>query len=172
MMTKPHSSARSLDQSVDTLRLPRWLCSKEPTCQCRGPKRHGFDPWARKIPWRRAWQPTSVFLSRESLGQRNLAGYSPWGCKVRHDLECMHIDTLSDWDQTSCRHTSPLNGNALLSRSKSSHVHQKQLCWCWLWQSSQSSFPQACHLSYAVCQREHSWNISSTMPLIHLWTKG
>ena len=30
---------------------------KEPSCQCRRPKRHGFDPWVRKIPWRRAWQP-------------------------------------------------------------------------------------------------------------------
>ena len=31
------------------------------------------------IPWRRAWQPTPVFLPEESPGQRNLAGYSPWG---------------------------------------------------------------------------------------------
>ena len=35
---------------------------KEPTCQCRNYKRHGFDPWVRKIPWKRAWQPTPVFL--------------------------------------------------------------------------------------------------------------
>ena len=34
-----------------------------------------------KIPWRRAWQPTPVFSPGESHGQRNLAGYSPWGCK-------------------------------------------------------------------------------------------
>ena len=34
--------------------LPRWLRRKEFTCQCR---RHGFDPWVRKIPWRRKWQP-------------------------------------------------------------------------------------------------------------------
>ena len=45
------------------------------------PKRHGFDPGVGKIPWRRAWQPTPVFLPGESLGQRSLAGYSPWGCK-------------------------------------------------------------------------------------------
>ena len=49
-----------------------------------GHKRHGFDPWVRKIPWRRAWQPT-VFLSGKFYGQRSLAGYSPWGCTVRHD---------------------------------------------------------------------------------------
>ena len=35
--------------------------SKEPACQCRRHKRHGFDPWVRKIPWRRAWQPTPAF---------------------------------------------------------------------------------------------------------------
>ena len=34
-----------------------------------------------KIPWRRAWQPTPVFLLGESHGQRSLAGCSPWGCK-------------------------------------------------------------------------------------------
>ena len=36
-------------------------------------------PWVRKIPWRRAWQPTPVFLPGESHGQRGLVGYSPWG---------------------------------------------------------------------------------------------
>ena len=35
----------------------------------------------RKIPWRRAWQPTPIFLPGESHGQRSLAGYSPWGHK-------------------------------------------------------------------------------------------
>ena len=41
----------------------------------------------RKIPWRRAWQPTPVFLSGDSLGQRSLAGYSPWGCKELDTIE-------------------------------------------------------------------------------------
>ena len=40
-----------------------------------------FDPWVGKIPWRRAWQPTPVFLPGESHRQRSLAGYSPWGHK-------------------------------------------------------------------------------------------
>ena len=34
-----------------------------------------------KIPWRREWQPTLVFLPGEFHGQRSLVGYSPWGCK-------------------------------------------------------------------------------------------
>ena len=50
---------------------------KEPTCQCRRPKRRRFDPWAGKIPWRRKWQPTTVFLPGESHGQRSLMGYNP-----------------------------------------------------------------------------------------------
>ena len=44
-------------------------------------KRRGFDPWVGKIPWRRAWQPTPVFLPEESHGERTLAGSNPWGCK-------------------------------------------------------------------------------------------
>ena len=54
---------------------------------CLQCKRIWFDPWVRKVPWRRKWQPTPVFLPGESQGQRNLVSYSPWGHKrVRHDL--------------------------------------------------------------------------------------
>ena len=38
----------------------------------------GSDPWVRKIPWRREWQPTPVFLPGKVHGQRSLVGYSPW----------------------------------------------------------------------------------------------
>ena len=44
-------------------------------------KIHEFDSWIWKISWRRAWQPTPVFLPGESHGQRSLADYSLWGCK-------------------------------------------------------------------------------------------
>ena len=47
--------------------FPSGSSGKEPTCQCRRHKRLGFDPWVRKIPWRREWQPTLVFLPGESL---------------------------------------------------------------------------------------------------------
>ena len=60
---------------------------KEPTCQCRRQKRQGFDPLVRKIPWRREWQPTPVFLPGESHGQRSLVGYSPWGWKESDSTE-------------------------------------------------------------------------------------
>ena len=66
---------------------------KEPACQCGRHERHGFDPWVGKIPWRRAWQPTPVFLPGEVHGQRSLAGYSPWGHKELDSTEataCTH----------------------------------------------------------------------------------
>ena len=40
-----------------------------------------FNPWVGKIPWRRKWQPTPVFLPGKFHGQKSLAGYSPWGHK-------------------------------------------------------------------------------------------
>ena len=55
-----------------------WLSGKESACQCKSCE---FDPWAGKMPWRREWQPTLVFLAGESHGQRSLVGYSPRGCK-------------------------------------------------------------------------------------------
>ena len=48
---------------------------------CLQYRRHGFHLWVRKIPWGREWQPTPVFLTGESHGQRSLAGHSPWGLK-------------------------------------------------------------------------------------------
>ena len=59
------------------LGLPRWLIGKESACQCRNHRRPKFDPWVRKIPCRRKWQPTPGFLPGESQRQRSLEGYSP-----------------------------------------------------------------------------------------------
>jgi len=42
--------------------FPRGASGKDPTCQCRRHNRPGLSPWVGKIPWRRAWQPTPVFL--------------------------------------------------------------------------------------------------------------
>ena len=58
-------------------RLSSSSSHKEPTCQCRKHKRCRFDPWVGKIPWRREWQPTPLFLPGKSHGQGSLAGYSP-----------------------------------------------------------------------------------------------
>ena len=52
--------------------FPRWVGGKEPSCQCWRCRRHRFDPWVWKIPWRKKWQPTPVFLLGQSYGQRSL----------------------------------------------------------------------------------------------------
>ena len=61
--------------------FPAGTSGKELTWKCRRHKRRRFSPWVRKIPWRRAWQPTLVLLPGESHGQRSLVGYSPGGLK-------------------------------------------------------------------------------------------
>ena len=53
--------------------------------------RPGFDPWVGKIPWRRKWLPTPVFLHGEFNGQRSLEGYSPWVHKSRTQLSNQHF---------------------------------------------------------------------------------
>ena len=63
------------------LGFPGGASGKEHACQCWRHKRCGFDPWVRKIPWKRAWKPTPVLMPEEPQGQRSLVGYSPWGCK-------------------------------------------------------------------------------------------
>ena len=50
-------------------------------------RRHRFDPWVGKMPCRRKWQPTPVFLPGESRGQRSLVAYSPWGRKESDTTE-------------------------------------------------------------------------------------
>ena len=65
---------------------------EEPTCQCR---RHEFSPWAGKIPWRRAWQPTPVFLPGKLHEEGSLAGYSPLGRNESDTTERLNTDTIS-----------------------------------------------------------------------------
>ena len=68
-----------------------WCISgKVSTCQSRKHKREGFDPHVRKVPWRRKWQPTPVFLPGKSHGQRSLSGYSPWGHKEPDTTEWLN----------------------------------------------------------------------------------
>ena len=75
--------------------------------QCRGPK---FHPWVKKMPWRRGWLPTLVFLPGRFHGQRSLAGYSPWGCKESDTTELLtHTHTHT---HTCARaHTQMLSGH-------------------------------------------------------------
>ena len=72
------------DHWMRSLKMQDLVCGgsdgKSVCLQCRRPR---FNPWVRKIPWRRIWQPSPVFLPGKFHGWRSLVGYSPWGCKER-----------------------------------------------------------------------------------------
>ena len=57
---------RSIWEGTCGLSFPGGISGKDPVCKHRRRKRHGFDPWVRKIPWSGAWQPTPVFMPEES----------------------------------------------------------------------------------------------------------
>ena len=63
---------------------------------CLQYEKAGFDPWVGKIPWRRKWQPTQVFLPGKFHGWRSLAMYSPWGCKESDTTEplTLHLSMM------------------------------------------------------------------------------
>ena len=73
-LSSPSTPAFSL--SSIRVRLPWWPRWWRICLPCRRPQ---FNSWVRKIPWRRTWQPTPVFLPGKSHGQRNLEGFSTWG---------------------------------------------------------------------------------------------
>ena len=69
------------------MNLPGGASGKDPNCQYRKHKRHRIHPWLEKIPYRRAWQSTPVFLPEESHEQWSLVGYRPWGRKELYMTE-------------------------------------------------------------------------------------
>ena len=75
------------------------VVEKKPACQCRRPKKHVFDPWVRKNPWRRERLPTPVFLPKEPHGQRSLVGYSPWGRVQSDTTERLTLSVRSTSDK-------------------------------------------------------------------------
>ena len=79
--------------------IPEWsfwqrgTSGKEPSCQCRRCYRRGFDPWVRKSPWRRAWQPTPIFFPGESHAQRSVEDYRSLQ-RVGHEGSNLSHNTL------------------------------------------------------------------------------
>ena len=100
----PGPEKDSLKSLSLSLWLPRWLRGKKPLCQCRRYKSHRFNPRIGKIPWRRAWQHTPVFLPGESHGQGSPVGCSPGGrrelasCGSSASLKWNINTHLSSWD--------------------------------------------------------------------------
>ena len=117
--------------------LPRWYSGNKSTCQWRRQKRRRrFDPWVRKIPWGRKWQPTLVFLPGESHGQRRLVGYSLWGHKELETTEHAHmIMTLEGHWSIACNSgevTELLNKyNLLCIRREADKLNNLQVVWLW-----------------------------------------
>ena len=84
----------------------QWLSCKESTFQCG---RHRFDPWVGKMPWRREWQPTPVFLPRKFREQRSLAGpqsmgvakswtrFDNWVSWLFWENHCLNLSATSNW---------------------------------------------------------------------------
>ena len=77
------------------------LVKNPPANESRRHKRCEFDPWIRKMPWRRKQQPTPAFSPEKFHGQRRLVSYIPWGCKKLNLTEhaymfmiCLSLYTL------------------------------------------------------------------------------
>ena len=140
--------------------FPGGSAGREPACQCRRHKRCGFDAWVRKIPWRRKWQPSPVFLPGKSHGQRSLVGYSPWGRKESDMTECSCTHTYTNIHVHTHTHTH------VLPRSKPKSYRQfKELC--------EDSLPKTPHplnaLTSTCIQAQHtsrSWNCIDSEPLM------
>ena len=99
--------------SMPLLGFPAGTGGKEPVCQFRRQKRHSFSPW------RRARQPTPVFLPGESYGQRSLAGYSPH-TRVRHSWsDLAHGHYLPSAPPSMQESNVAIYKNELLNRNQS-----------------------------------------------------
>ena len=89
----------SIAKSWQVRGLP-WLLRWYKIClQCR---RLGFDPGVSKIPWRREWLHTPVFLPRDFHGLRSLMGYSPWGHKELNVTELLSSQAAAARSLQSC----------------------------------------------------------------------
>ena len=90
-------------RSLDREGFPGGTVVKEPTCHFRRRKRHGFDPWVRKICWGRKWQPTPGFVPENSLAQRSPEGHIRWGCKGSDMTKRWQLSQLHQIEWTNCQ---------------------------------------------------------------------
>ena len=130
------------------------MAGKESACQCRI---HGFDPWVRKIPWRRKWQPTPVFLPGKSHGQRSLVGYDPWGCN--------ELDTTEQLNHSSDK-SAPSTPQMYVWRSSGyNSIHQQHLGLQAVTETVSHHFQYALHIffpprRYRHCSSSGLWGCS------------
>ena len=79
--------------------FPAGARGKEPAHQCRRHKKLGFDPWFRKVPWGREWQPTSVFLPGELHGHRSVISYRSWDHKESDMIERLTLSLSQEFNR-------------------------------------------------------------------------
>ena len=132
-----HWSFEFLTETELWMGFPGGASGKEPACQGRRLKRWGCDPWIRKIPWRRKWQPTPVFLPGEFHGQRGLVGYRTWGCKELDATEVTWHTSMHQLSMCQARLTSCVaecgSRNEICTEIKRSHTSK-----IWKFQFSQN----------------------------------
>ena len=112
------------------------------------------DPGAKKIPWRRKWEPTPVFLPGESHGQRILVGYSPWGRK--------ELDTTKVTQHAHTQaHTTPTTGCRIVCEG-----WRWGVCWQILTVSREESvlFSSVFHRAPWLKKRNYSENFPAFLP--------
>ena len=110
-----------------------------------------LDPWVGKIPWRRKWQPTPVFLLGESHRQRNLVGYSPWDCKSQTWLS-MHA-RMKNWAaRPSSWKAAPGHGRFRVLGFSWPVPWQTPHVW-WAWRSPSCAWSTALSSWYAATHR-------------------
>ena len=108
-------SAENKGTAISKKGFPGGTVGKESASQCGRCKRHEFDPWVEKIPWRREWQPTPVFLPGRPHRQRSLVGSSPWGHKESDTTECVCVNEyIHTHNYLGKSKTQPLNKSQLL----------------------------------------------------------
>ena len=109
-----------------------------------------FDPWVGKIPWRKQWQPTPVFLPAKFHGWRSLLGYSPWGHKtVRHHSSDWTTTTKSVYMSLFLSHFVPPSPIPPAPTSSFSMTASLSLVIC-----SDADRPRICHTERSKSERE------------------
>ena len=103
-----------------------------------------FNPWVRKIPWRKAWQPTPVFVPGESHRQRSLAVYSPWGHKESDRTE--PLSTHTSKGPFVCKLSSFQNYVIVVFVLVDFYAKKIPLCMSVFWEGTQVD----CHLKSCV----------------------
>ena len=92
----PYSRGSSVSMSPG---LAGGFFTNEPSRICLQYRRPGFNPWVRKMLWKKEWLPTPVFLPGRYHEQRCLAGYSPWGCEESDTTELLTLKHVTDSGQ-------------------------------------------------------------------------